>query len=441
MSERPFLHALLHRWFVQYNPLYLLSAVLVLVGLTLVDDGLAHDASAVSHLAVAGITELYAFALIAGAAVLTRLGLRRPAVFVALIAVLYQGDLVLGTESQALFGSAGALATLGWLVVFAAKLHALAWALRLRLSASASAVPLFGATGLALIPHLSRRLDAQALTLTVAAWLFALFAAGLWTTRRVTSRDPLDAWGRTVLRRSLRATWAIWSALALGHVLFWTHQYGLRRDVLAPIALLLATRWIACERRVLASIVVTLGYVATSSPDLFSETALMAAAVLTLHALRKPRNPGDAVSSPPRDHYRGAAIPAQPEPFETSFTPSVGAALIRQLAWAGYALHLAAWTASWSGDAWPAHVVPLDATLALAVALVVWRTRVHVVTAPLLAGALHWGIQARVVRAPQSVLQWGVSCVAAGFGLLLAAVAISVRLSRTRRADQLPHTS
>ena len=70
---------LLHRWFVQYNPLYFASALLVLAGLFLVATGLGVD-DVQSHAAVAGIAQLYQFLLIGAAwRLLARTGSRRPA--------------------------------------------------------------------------------------------------------------------------------------------------------------------------------------------------------------------------------------------------------------------------------------------------------------------------------------------------------------------------
>jgi hypothetical protein len=77
---------LLHRWFVEYNPFYLLSAMLVLVGMT----ALAH-AAAQAGSGEGAIGEVYAFSLIAGAALLVRIRQRRPAVMLGLLTVVYQG--------------------------------------------------------------------------------------------------------------------------------------------------------------------------------------------------------------------------------------------------------------------------------------------------------------------------------------------------------------
>ncbi|RYE82870.1 MAG: hypothetical protein EOO75_20050, partial [Myxococcales bacterium] len=59
-SGDDFWPALLRRWFVHYNPLYLASAMLVLVGLTLVSRGLVEQGSQRGQLGVALLAEVYA---------------------------------------------------------------------------------------------------------------------------------------------------------------------------------------------------------------------------------------------------------------------------------------------------------------------------------------------------------------------------------------------
>jgi hypothetical protein len=423
---------LLYRWFVEYNPLYLLSAVLVLLGLFLMARGLTSDSSSWGSFGVGIVTELYSGALIGGAALLTRIGLRRTAVCVALIAVLYQGDLILSTETYPLL-RVGVLGSVAWLVVFVAKLSALAWALRLRLSFSAVAVPALGAVGLAAIPYLPRMVDRHT-SMVVAMWLFALFASALWTSRRVTSRVALDAWGTTVLRRTLRATWLIWGCLAVGHVAFWSLQHDGLAIAFVPVAMLLATRWLQRERTVFAVVVATLIVTAARIPDLFPPVALMSAIVFALHALRKPSVPKPL--EPPlglADAYRGACATeektATPEP---GFELAPRATRTRQLAWAGYAVYLAVWTASWSGGAWPDHLVALDLVIAAVVALFVWKQGQRSVAWPLIVTYGHWAIQSRVVRVPQSTLSLGVTTVSIGFALLLVSLLTSWRIQRAR---------
>jgi hypothetical protein len=428
------LERLLYRWFVQYNPLYLVSAVLVLLGLFLTARGLTNDSSLWGSFGVGIVTELYSVALIAGTALLTRIGLRRPAVCVALIAVLYQGDLILSTEMYPLLPRVGAIGSVGWLVVFVAKLNALAWALRLRLSFSAAAVPAFGALGLAAIPYLARTVDQRVFTMVVAGWLFSLFAAALWTSRRVTSRIALDAWGATVLRRSSRAAWLVWGCLAVGHVCFWILQYQVRAVALLPVAMLLATRWMERERSVVAVVLATLVVTAACIPDLFVLSAMMSAVVFVVHALRKPSAPVSIESPPGRGAaYRGAYADEVTPPWESAFELAPRGARMRQLAWAGYAVYLAGWAASWSGGAWPEHVLALDLVITAAVALFVWKHGQRSVSWPLVVTYVHWAIQSRVLRMPQSTLSWGVTTVSLGFGLLLVSLFTSWRIQRSSR--------
>src|SRR5580704_8246864 len=141
-----YVRRLLHRWLIEYNPLYLLSAALVLTGTFLCSRGLARDDRVYGPLGVALIAELYAACLIGGAALLMRIGHRRPAVMLALLTILYQWDLTLHTERTPYFGAWAAAA---WVVVFAAKLYGLAWAMKLRLSRGASAAAILAGIGLA----------------------------------------------------------------------------------------------------------------------------------------------------------------------------------------------------------------------------------------------------------------------------------------------------
>jgi len=232
---------LLHRWFVEYNPLYIVSAALVLRGVNL----LSHAVDL--QLGVPAIVELYAWALIAGAAILHRAGLRRPAVMLSLLAVVYQGDLTLHTETCAYLGTTGALASAVWLASFALKLFALARAMRLRVARSAFAVPILGASMLVVVPRLVRVTDAHTGGVIASSALFLVLAAGLWTSRTIESRPLLDDWGRTVLRRATLAVWSIWTLLFTVHVAFLFSQRAMDATALAPLPFVLATRFVRRE--------------------------------------------------------------------------------------------------------------------------------------------------------------------------------------------------
>lgn len=197
------LRALLHRWFVQYNPVYLASAAFVLAGLTLVSREASESVAGLGRFGVAAVAEVYAFTLIAGAALLVRVDQRRAAIMLGLLAVLYQGDLTLHVETSAYLGDAGLVAALVWVVLFVVKLYALAAALQLRASRSAIVVPALGALGLALLPRMLREVAVEDRTTLVALFVFGVGAAALWTRRDVESAVGFDVRGR----RAIGFTW------------------------------------------------------------------------------------------------------------------------------------------------------------------------------------------------------------------------------------------
>ncbi|MFT3764854.1 MAG: hypothetical protein QM820_04955 [Minicystis sp.] len=428
-EESPF-RKLLHRWFVEYNPLYLVSALLVLGGLTVISRSTAESSSTeIQTGAVAAIAEIYAVALIAGAALLTRIGLRRPAVMLCLVTALYQGDLTLLTERQVYLGLSGALAVAVWLVLFVAKIHALAWAMRLRLSRSAVAVPAFGALGMVILPHVLQHGDARTRSAVVAVWVFALFAGGLWTSREVTSKVSLDAWGQTVLARTLRAMWVMWAMLVSMHVLFWCDQFGASPAVLVPVAFLLATRWMQREGSVWCTAAGAILVAGAVEPRALWVVSSLSAATLALRALRRPtmiehgaEAPNDAAP------YRASGSEAPPPRVEFGFARADRASLHRLLTGSIFGVYLSAWTIGWSGGALPQHVMLLDAALLVALALASRRARAKRLLAPVVPTWLHAGWQAGIIVAPATALAWGITAVSSGFVLLLGSLLVAWRL-------------
>jgi hypothetical protein len=421
------LRRLLHRWLVQYNPLYLLSATLVLGGMVLCSRGLASDGSTLGVLGIPAIAELYAVLLIGGAALLTRLGQRRPAVLLALITALYQCDLTLHTEACVLLGSVGIAAAAAWLLVFVAKLHALCWAVRLKPSRSAIATATLGAAGLAILPHALGLLDDRSGTALLAAWLFGLFSLGLHASREVVSRVTLDPWGATVLRRSLRAVWLLWSLLLVLHVGFWSLHYPVRLAALVPVALLVASGRLRSEARVWATVLGALVFVGLQLPELFAITSLLAAAALSLRALSAapPRVTVVTEVQRPDLPYR-MVDEARPEVSDvvTTCAPD-GRSTARLLVGALFAGYLAVWTFGWTGGAWPAHVLGLDLALTAAVVALALRPRVRIAVAPLVASYAHFAVQSGLLAAPHSIVQWGAAAVGLGFALLVTSLVAS----------------
>lgn len=425
---------LLHRWFIEHNPLYLVSAALVLVGVILLSRGLTGGGSA-AQMGITAIAEVYAWALIGGAALLVRIRLRRPAVMLALLAALYQCDLTLHTETCAFLGVTGLLGTLGWSLSFVAKLRALAWAMQLTLSRSALVVASCGAVTLALLPWVVRGLGEDAASPVLGAWLFVLFATGLWTSRRVISRVTPTPWAATVARRSIRATWIGWAGMMLIHAGFWLSEHrGLDASVLVPAAILLGTR--AAKRESTTWLVVsgTLLYIGAARPSLLWLTAAMAAVVLVLRALRQPVSQArvePASATARADVYRvdpSPAPPVSPPPSaELHFIVAAPQARRRLLLGAAGCGYLAVWTCGWTGGPWPEHRWWLDLVVVAATLLVVVYTRRHALLG--LPGLLltHWVVSLRLVSGPQSALQWGIACIGVGFGLLALCLIVSVR--------------
>jgi hypothetical protein len=422
--------ALMHRWFVQYNPAYLLSATLVLSGLWLVSRGLARD-PLLGGLGVPALAELYALALIGGAAVLTRLRQRRPAVMLALLAVLYQGDLTLHVETCAYLGLAGIAASIAWLALFVAKLYALAWALELRLSRSSILVPTLGALGLAVLPHVFREVGPDVRTRLVEVWVLAVAMAGVWTSRAVESAVGFDVRGR----RAIRATWMLWAALALGHVLYWWAEHGVRLVGLVPIGVLLATRWLRRERSVWALALGVLAFTVVLVPASLSITALGVALALGLRALREPRvltpEPRFTSSSP----YRAADGVFVFVPPVVELARPASATLQRLLLGAAWSTHLFGWTLGWQGGAWPAHRIVLDVALFAVCALALWRWRRGFALTPSGVVGTHLLFALGWLALPKDTLGWGLASLALGFATLAGGLLVSWRLAR--RAEGL----
>lgn len=382
-----FWRRLLHRWFVEYNPFYLVSASLVLAGTVLLSRGLSHTSSVASELGIAAIAEIYSFALIGGAALLTRIGHRRPAVMLTLLTTLYQWDLTLHTETCAHLGIAGVVAAAAWVALFMGKLRALAWAMHVRASRRTILVAALAALGLAVLPLVLPRLESRAGTVIVTLWISALVL--LARANPIETLVELDTWGHTVLRRTVRASWLISGLLLSCHVFFWSTH--LRIDAIACALPLLTMRWMRRDAHVCCVVAGMLAITALALPSAFALTALVAAIVLAYRAV---------VST-------GRAAP------------------LRLATGAGAALYLALWTYGWAGGPWPHHVLPFDALFTMAAVFAAWRWRMRLALGPLSASALHLVVQSRLVPPPRTALEWGGTCVGLGFLLLIGSLVAS----------------
>lgn len=419
-DERPppgTLRAILHHSFVEYDPRYLASAVLVLGGLTLLSCDLGQR-DALAGLGLSVVAELYALLLIAGAAMLRRVGQARMAVMLGLIAVAYQCDLTLHVERCSLLGALGLAAALGWVALFALKLRLLCAALGLRASRTALAVAISGAAFVALTPIAAHVLwrwahDARAIG------LFLAIAPGLFVARPVESEAGFDYRGR----RALHGTWALWGAAAIAHALF----DGIDAIVLGSVLLLFATRWARRERAFWALIGLALLPVLLDprAGGTFAIT-LLTSITLALRALRTASDPASVVPpAPVPSPYRGGpaevavVVPALREP---SFAPADEPWRSRTLVVALALAHLSFWRALGSEHAL-GHVLVVDLLLALACAAWIARARRPLPVLALAPTVLHALVGSGTLRAPRGPAEWGAAAVAVGFGLLGSALA------------------
>jgi hypothetical protein len=419
------LRRLLHRWFVQYNPFYLISATLCIVGLRMISLGLAERGNLFSDLAVGAITEVYAVALIGGAALLTRLGQRRPAVMLALLAALYQGDVIFHVEASSYLHAAGVAAATVWALLFVAKLYGLAWAMKIRPSHAAMRLAAYGGLGLAFVPQTVNRASGSTGAAVVALWLFSLGTFAINVSPGIASKVDLDDWGQTVRRRATAGVWALWALMLAVHVYFWRTTFPVPLDALVPAAALLATRAVRRESQVWIAVTATLAVVAMIAPPLFAITALMAAVTLTVRAFRHPHRVSDAnepAVAPPFRTGVDRSVAASPPPAAWILSPASPAVQRRLLVGALFASYLAAWTFDWSLGPWPVHRALLDIALTIVVVFSAAKARTRFALVPLATTYAHWLVQVHVVTAPRSTLQWGLLATGSAYAMLMASL-------------------
>ncbi len=425
-AEGTRLNALLHRWLVEYNPMYLLSAALVFGGLTLVTYEVSAGDSVWARLGAPAIAELYAFALIGGAAFLVRLGRRRPAAMLGLLAVLFQGDLMLHVETCSYLGLVGMAASAGWLLLFFAKLYLLGRALELRFSRSAVLVAALGAFGLAALPHVFRVVEPGTRSVLVALWLFGLGTTAVWTTRNVESAVGWDVRGR----RCVHGAWALLAVLAIGHAAFWSWSYHFGFGLALAGVPLVAARYARRESFVWLPVGLTVLVVMWVAPHETWVVALMAAMTLFLTATRSRLERTTRIATP-----RSAPPYRSYEPLHSTSVVVVHDLLPnarpRLFVGTALALYLAVWSAGWTGGALPEHYLWLDALLGVALLAASRRWHRRLLLAPLLPVVVHLTGQRGWIPEPTTALEWGATCIGAGFVMLFSSLAASWWFGRT----------
>lgn len=199
------LPTLLRYWFVQFNPLYFISAFCVLYGVFLVARNISTLDPASperAQLVLFGVIQAYEALIIGGAAFLVnRAHAVRPAVLLTLLEAVFLFDCTFRLESIALIGPLGAgLAMVVWLLLVAVKVRALAAVMRVKLtqwhyaSIIGSALGIVGA-----IILLSKPETDKLIVLQVAAW-FGAFVMLVLDARRPRLESPLAQTGEQRLR-------------------------------------------------------------------------------------------------------------------------------------------------------------------------------------------------------------------------------------------------
>jgi hypothetical protein len=238
MEEALDRRSILHRWFVQYNPCYFASALSILGGVFLLARELPPDSFG-SKLGVAASTEVYQVLLMAGAAVLLRAGLKRPAAILGITAFIFILDVAMNGERLMSFMGVMSLKSgmrarraIPASVVFAllgpVKLWLLARIFRLRSARGALAVAGSVVAALPLLPY-AVELESTAISVRNSIYLVISWAgapvlgwAFLPSARRWTSgwtEEEPDPW---LTRRIVLVSPFLVVGLFAAHVVGWS---------------------------------------------------------------------------------------------------------------------------------------------------------------------------------------------------------------------------
>ncbi len=426
---------LAHRWFVQYNPLYLVSAAMVLVGVFLMSRGLSRTEGLMAELWLTGVTELYQVLLIGGAALLYRVGQRRPAVMLALLEAVYLGDLTFQTGVSPLLGTVGVVASAAWYALFLIKLRTLAWAVRVEVSWSTWLLISTGGAVLTVTPHLLYATGKDANMQLLAACAFGLSAGWRWFGGGLRSLETLDAWGRTVVRRVQWVGWQVWGALLLGHMFWWCGEHNLSLvPVLAGALLPMLAHRLRSELEVwgLAAATLAVGLYHPEVP--LPLAATLVACALSLRAWRGPgfgTEAGEPEAAADLNPYRMAPSWDEPRPPLKPRRPHYPTRaerlrLVVGILCCGYA---SVFSSLWASAGCIKDMAPLPLDLVTALLLLLLITRAHSRLALLPMGALlaKYGVLLGVIFMPRGPLQWGAVMLTLGFASLLTGLGLNWR--------------
>ncbi|MGN7612119.1 hypothetical protein ACQZV8_08560 [Magnetococcales bacterium HHB-1] len=242
--------ALFRYWFVQYNPLYLFSALFALSGLFLITLNMhevARDDFYLANFAFMGAIQLYEFLLILGALFLVRIvKQQRPAILLALLEMLFLLDCSFRLENVHHLGDAGRWVPLLWSFLVFCKVALLLWVFKIKPKKGFWLFLFLITLGIAGLTPLTSKFSF--LELQPILWLmhtFGLFAAyhfrrlDLWV-----NVDGLNTvWSRLVFKRVVAGCGYLWSGFFFYHLwnyILWLGPEGLFLPAIASVALLMA---------------------------------------------------------------------------------------------------------------------------------------------------------------------------------------------------------
>jgi hypothetical protein len=395
---------LLRYWFVQFNPLYFVSAFCVLYGVFLVArniDSLATVTPERAQLVLFTVIQAYEALLIAGAAFLVhRAGTVRPAVLLAMLETLFVFDCTFRLEGLALIGPLAAPLVLGlWLLLTLAKVGALAAALRVTLTRWHYASILATATGMVGVITLLSRPDTSKVAVLQAAAGFGTFVLLALEARRpaLFSRLVETAAQNQLAERCFRGVFRLLAGAYFYHV--WSYiLLAATADIKAAAILPQAGAFFLLYAIIRRSEKETWAFGVLAVVSVLPTAAHLPYALFVIAAVFAYRAWGGA---------RGGLA-----------------------AGAAFAVYGGVWLAGWPGGDQP--VPPLPAilswqsfSLGFSLALIGWFLRDPFVWALVGAGILYGAYRTIEPMVPKSELGLGVLLVGAGFLAFLIGIAIN----------------
>jgi hypothetical protein len=266
----------------RHNPLYAFSALCIIAGVYLVGREL--EDTALGRALLAGVLELYAALLIAGAAALRRVQQARGAASLGLLAAFFLFDPTLRVEGL-VTSDAIAVGALGlWCVLALAKLELLARVFELRQRGRAMVPLVVSLLSIACVPWLARAMPAQRELLAVN--LGFVGALLIFTTVRWPAQATQPGDASLLGRRCLQAVQ--WLAVLGYHAHVATtlhaHEVPLRLLMFVPYLALLPA--LAKRERSVWQLAATALLLASTSLITLAPTALLVCAALLAQHLR-----------------------------------------------------------------------------------------------------------------------------------------------------------